>query len=93
MSAIEVQSVEFTRDEVDNAVQVIDNALRSPDGNTDHERRTLPEGGVLAKFLLLRWDQLHELASAIKRRQAGQGSIVLSPKLFEDALADIPIRL
>jgi hypothetical protein len=74
---------------VENAVQGIEDAMRSTSNKNQNEDPALPEESILAKFLLIRWDQLQELASAIRKRQAGQTSIILSRKLFEDALSDV----
>jgi hypothetical protein len=47
----------------------------------------LPPSCLLAKFLLLRWDQLRELSSAIKSCRTGESSITLTRALMNEALS------
>lgn len=49
----------------------------------------LPPGCNLAKLLLLRWDQIQELASTIRKRHQGTRKLILNRKLLENVLADI----
>jgi len=53
----------------------------------------VPENLSLARFLLIRWDQLQELAACIKERAEGRKRIELRRPLIDSALADVSDRL
>jgi hypothetical protein len=70
----------------------VDQALRQlrhfPTGSRRPEA-ALPGDARLAKFILLRWDQIEELASQIADLSKGAKSIVLNPVLMSSALDEI----
>jgi SpoVK/Ycf46/Vps4 family AAA+-type ATPase len=49
----------------------------------------LPDALSLARLLLIRWDQLEEVAAAVKESSAGQPKITLSRSLIDKALAKV----
>jgi len=49
----------------------------------------LPDRCVLAKLLLMRWDQLQELASLIRKDQAGKSNVTFNRELLESALTKL----
>jgi len=54
---------------------------------TSPEKCLLPDSCIVAKLLLMRWDQLQELASAIKKSQIGRTELIVSRKVLEEALS------
>lgn len=75
----EINNVKFSRRQVENALKAVNGTQES----------SLSAQNMLAKFLLVRWDQLQEIASIIKRRKPRQKTITLSRQLMEYALAHL----
>jgi hypothetical protein len=81
-AAVEVALTRVQVDEVLRQVERFPAGIRRPEAQ-------LPEGMRLAKFILLRWDQLEELASQIAIRSKGAGPIKLDQDLMSLALDGI----
>jgi ATPase family associated with various cellular activities (AAA) len=77
--------VDFTKDDVEQALRLAADADKG-----DRQKPTpLPAECVLAKFLLLRWDQLHELAAVIAQVPRNKNTEKLTRNLMEDALTKV----
>jgi SpoVK/Ycf46/Vps4 family AAA+-type ATPase len=85
--SIRVTGVRFKRRDVDKAVE---GAAKLCKGK---KFVSLPKELSLARFLLIRWDQLDELAAAIAEQSRGKQKIVLTRQLMENALASCSDRL
>jgi hypothetical protein len=85
-SSITVDGVTLTREEVENTLTAAAQIEEPKDSTKPIE---LPPEHVLAKFLLLRWDQLHELVAAIRKHSGGKSSLTLTRAVVEEALRDV----
>jgi hypothetical protein len=76
--------LELTASQVEEALTIVPD--RKP---TIHGRKKkLPPECILAKFLLIRWDQLHELASLIKKKSGDPNTIILTTEVLTNALSE-----
>jgi hypothetical protein len=81
-NATRLTAVKFTRRDVEKALNAV---VKAPSGST----APLSDKDVLAKLLLVRWDQLQEVVSTIKRRKPNQNKITWTRQLAEHALAEL----
>jgi hypothetical protein len=51
-------------------------------------RKDLPRECSLAKFLLIRWDQLNELAALVRKKVSNPRSVVLTADLLKSVLSE-----
>jgi hypothetical protein len=79
------RSVAFTKDDVEQALR----AAAGADQRNSKNPTPLPAECVLAKFLLLRWAQLHELAALITKFGSAKSRGTLSRKTMEEALTQV----
>lgn len=80
-NAKRITSVQFTRRDVEKALQQATKTI--------NELSPLEATDVLAKFLLIRYDQLQEIASAIHRLRPKQKRLTLTRNLMEQALLEL----
>lgn len=80
-----VTGVGFTQDDVEQALR----AAAGADKRDSKNPTSLPTECVLAKFLLLRYDQLHEVAALIAALRRGTSDERLPRKLMEGALTQV----
>jgi hypothetical protein len=85
-TSIAVASVTLTQEEVENPLTA---AAEIEEEKDSTKPRELPPELVLAKFLLLRWDQLHELVAAIRKHNVGKTNLTLSQAVMEEALREV----
>ena len=85
-NSIQVAPHRLSRRDVESALHSARRELQAQDGASD---TPLPQRHILAKFMLMRWDQLEQLASAIKACHPSQRTITLSRSLMEQALTAI----
>jgi hypothetical protein len=84
--SVRINGVRFRRSDIDRAVE---SAAKLYKGK---KFVSLPEELSLARFLLIRWDQLDELAAAILERSRGKKRITLTRQLMEEALSAVSDR-
>jgi hypothetical protein len=97
--SLTVASVALTHEEVEQALQCVGKACPKKAGSgadaAKHDSddagsdAPLPQACVLAKFLLMRWDQLQELASIIRVRERTGLNLRLDRRALEPALAEL----
>ena len=81
-----VRSVGFTKQQVD---KVFLEAAASEKAKPGEPSSELPDTCVLAKFLLMRWDQLNELAAHIREFQKNRKEITLTRELLKNVLSKL----
>jgi len=75
---------------VQNAVRKVASGRVPRVAESDESKdKPLPQDCGLAKFLLIRWDQLQELATAIRARHIGQKALTVNRAALEAALGDL----
>ena len=82
-----VRHAKLTQARVEAALMKVKEIEEAQNGEASAKR--LPNECNLAKFLLIRWDQLPELASLIRKRASGHQSGVLTFQLLAEALSDL----
>lgn len=85
LSGVRLTAVRFTRRDVEKAVKQAAELCKNRD-------QAIASADSLAKFLLVRWDQLPQLAAAIRRRKPAQIKITLTRAIIEQALNQITDR-
>jgi hypothetical protein len=85
-SSITIADVTLTQGEMEKTSTAASKIEEEKDST---KLKELPPELVLAKFLLLRFDQLPELAAAIRKHSAGKTNLTLSPALMKEALCEI----
>lgn len=78
-------TIGFTQNDVEQALR----SAAGADKGDPKNPTPLPTEYILAKFLLLRYDQLHELAALIPALQRGKSNGTVPRKLMEDALSQV----
>lgn len=79
---VHVDSLSVTKEEIDKAILEIAGAEGT--AHTQNEKVHIEGVGLLAKYLLLRWDQLNELVENSKTGEAE--TISITPELLKNAL-------
>jgi ATPase family associated with various cellular activities (AAA) len=90
-----IHKVEVRGTQVENALEKLRKFCeqKADEDRKANEKRSdsldLPAECVLAKFLLIRWDQIPELASLIKKRISDPAAGILTTELLAKALSEL----
>jgi len=85
---VTISAITVNQKHIDNAIDELGRDS-SPPFDTSKGDTRLPDAYALAKFLLLRWDQLDELAAIIDHKHELRQPLSLSPEVLSEALREI----